>query len=108
MRRIALVILVAAVAVIAGTAAARDRAGAAGDLGQTSGLLPRAKLTLKSAIQVDLSKETVRLPVYKGIARGQTVWYTLLDASDQGLADNLDVNYAPKLANLAIGCPQCV
>src|SRR4051812_48986780 len=34
-----------------------------GDLGQTSGLLPRSKLTLKSALQVDLSRETVRLPL---------------------------------------------
>jgi hypothetical protein len=80
----------------------------AGDLGQASGLLPRDHLTLESAIQVNLSKETVRLPLYKGIAGGETVWYVLLDASDAGLAHDLGVNYAPKLANFAIGCPQCV
>jgi hypothetical protein len=40
----------------------------AGSLGQTSGLLPRDHLTLENAIQVDLSNETVRLPIYKGIA----------------------------------------
>ncbi len=78
------------------------------DLGQISGLLPREKLTLQSAIQVDLDKETVRLPLYKGKAGNQTVWYMLLDASDQGLADTLGINYAPKLANLAINCPECV
>ena len=73
-----------------------------------SGLLPRDHLTTESAIQVDLSKETVRLPLYKGRANGQTVWYVLLDASDAGLAHTSGVNYAPKLANLAIGCPECV
>ena len=80
----------------------------AGDIGPTSGLLDRNKLTLESAIQVDLSKETVRLPLYKGKANGHTVWYVLLDASDAGLAHDLGVNYAPKLANIAIGCPDCV
>ncbi|HUO74571.1 MAG TPA: hypothetical protein VMU39_27620 [Solirubrobacteraceae bacterium] len=80
----------------------------AGDLGQISGVLPRDHLTLQSAIKVDLSKETVRLPLYKGKAAGQTVWFVLLDASDQGLAHDLGVNYAPKLSNLAINCPACV
>jgi hypothetical protein len=88
-------------------AAARPR-GAATVLGQLSGVLPRAKLTLESAIKVDLSKESVRLPLYKGKANGETVWYVLLDASDGGLAHDLGVNYAPKLANLGINCPECV
>jgi hypothetical protein len=79
-----------------------------GDIGPTSGLLEPNQLTLESAIQVDLSKETVRLPLYKGKANGQTVWYVLLDASDAGLAHDLGVNFAPKLANIAIGCPDCV
>ena len=78
-------------------------------LGPTSGLLPRDHLTEESAIQVDLSKETVRLPLYQGKRRtAQTVWYVLLDASDQGIAHDLGVNYAPKLGNIAIGCPDCV
>jgi hypothetical protein len=77
-------------------------------LAQRSGLLPRDHLTEESAIQVDLSKETVRLPLYKGKAGGETVWYVLLDASDPGIAHDLGVNYAPKLSNLAIGCPECV
>jgi hypothetical protein len=82
--------------------------GAADGLGQLSGLLPRENLTMTSVIQVDLSKETVRLPLYKGKHDGQTVWFVLLDASDEGLAANHGVNHAPKLANLAIGCPACV
>ena len=100
----------------AGTGAAPARAiglRPATGLGPTTGLLPRGHLTLENAIQVDLSKETVRLPLYKGIAykgtpRQETVWYVLLDASDAGLAHDLGVNYAPKLANLAIGDPAAV
>jgi hypothetical protein len=88
--------------------AENDGSVTAQGLGPQSGLLPRDHLTLESAIQVDLSKETVRLPLYKGKANGQTVWFVLLDTSDQGLADDLGVNYAPKLSNLAIGCPECV
>ena len=80
----------------------------AGELGPISGLLPRSHLTEESTIQVDLSKQSVRLPLYKGKANGQTVWYVLLDASDQGLAHDLGVNYAPKLANIAIDDPDAV
>ncbi len=92
------------------SASAHDNKGAAAGpgLGQLSGLLPRNHLTEESAIQVNLSNETVRLPLYKGEAYGKTAWYILLDASDAGLAHDLGVNYAPKLANLAIGCPTCV
>jgi len=79
-----------------------------GGLGQLSGLLPRDHLTEESAIQVDLSNETVRLPLYKGDAYGKTAWFILLDASDAGLAHDLGVNFAPKLANIGIGCPACV
>ncbi|HEX6875115.1 MAG TPA: hypothetical protein VF165_05610 [Nocardioidaceae bacterium] len=103
-------LVVAASAVLATAAFVRSNATPAkeGILGPTEGLLPRDHLTLENAIQVDLSKETVRLPLYKGKADGQTVWYVLLDASDAGVAHDLGVNYAPKLANLAIGCPECV
>jgi hypothetical protein len=82
--------------------------GAATGLGQLSGLLPSDHLTLESAIQVDLTHETVRLPLYPGMAHGQKVWYILMDTSDAGLAHDLGVNYAPKLANIGIGCPACV
>ncbi len=89
-------------------AGAKKASGSAAGLGPLSGVLPRDHLTLESAIKVDLSKETVRLPLYKGKAGGETVWFALLDASDAGLAHDLGVNYAPKLANLAINCPECV
>ena len=89
--------------------------GSATGLGQLSGLLPTSHLTEESAIQINLSNETARLPIYPGDAPdpnhpGQTekVWYLLLDASDQGAAKDLGVNYAPKLANIGIGCSACV
>src|ERR1700745_1095582 len=102
-----------AVMVSGALAGGKDNSGAAKGLGQLSGLLPRDHLTEESAIQVDLSKETVRLPLYKGIAykgtpQQETVWYVLLDASDAGLAHDLGVNYAPKLANIAINDPAAV
>ena len=84
-----------------------DPASAKG-LGPLTGLLPRDHLTVESTIQVDLSKETVRLPLYKGKADGETVWFVLLDASDSGAAHDLGVNYAPKLANVGIGDPEAV
>src|SRR5215472_5275300 len=84
------------------------RPGQATGLGQTSGLLPRSHLTVESALQVDLTHETVRLPLYPGTAHGKKVWYVLLDASDAGLAHDLGVNYAPKLANIAISDPAAV
>jgi hypothetical protein len=86
----------------------RDGSPSAAGLGPLTGLLPRDHLTEESAIQVDLSKETVRLPLYKGSANGQTVWFVLLDASDQGIAHDLGVNFAPKLGNIGINCPECV
>src|SRR6266536_285360 len=92
----------------ASAAPARATAAKAGNLGQLTGLLPRNKLTEESALQVDLSKETVRLPLYPGTANGKTVWYVLLDASDAGLAHDLGVNYAPKLANIAVSDPAAV
>ena len=105
------VLVIAAAAAVMGNAAfagSAEAPGAAKGLGQLNGLLPRDHLTVESAIQVDLDRETARIPLYRGVADGQTVWYVLLDASDAGLAHDLGVNYAPKLANLAIGCPECV
>jgi len=99
-----------AIALTVASAGAGTTPSHSGGLGQLSGLLARDNLTLESAIQVDLSKETVRLPLYPGIAYAGTphaekVWYVLLDASDPGLARDLGVNYAPKLANISIGDP---
>src|SRR6266487_4239276 len=101
---------VAASAVLATAAFAGANAvpSKAGSLGPKTGMLPRDHLTVESALQVNLSKETVRLPLYPGTVGGKKVWYVLLDASDAGLAHDLGVNYAPKLANLAINDPAAV
>ena len=103
----------AASAALARPAAQASVPGEATGLGQLSGLLPRDKLTLESAIEVNLSQEYVRLPLYPGIAYAgtshqETVWYILEDASTSGAADDLGVNFAPKLANIGISCPACV
>ena len=108
-------------AVAAGAGAAASAAPVRADqvpaeadgLGQSSGILPASHLTLQSAIEVNLSQEYVRLPIYPGIAYAGTphqekVWYILEDASTEGAADDLGVNYAPKLANIGISCPACV
>ncbi|HEY7537289.1 MAG TPA: hypothetical protein VH721_04830 [Gaiellaceae bacterium] len=107
---VAALAIAAAAAVVGGQAIAgsKNPKASAKGLGPISGLLPRDHLTIESAIQVSLSKESVRLPLYKGTADGETVWYVLLDASDAGAAHNLGVNYAPKLANIGIGCAECV
>jgi len=118
----ALVAAVAASLAVAGWAGAASAApaapavkppGASTGLGQLDGLLPRDQLTLESAIQVNLSNETARLPLYPGIAykgtpQEEKVWYVLMDSSDAGAAHDLGVNYAPKLANIAISCSACV
>jgi hypothetical protein len=107
----ATVLAIAAVIAVMGSQAFAGSTAApasAKGLGPTTGLLPRDHLTVESALQVDLDKESVRLPLYRGKAGGQTVWYVLLDASDAGIAHDLGVNYAPKLGNIGIGCPDCV
>ena len=88
--------------------AAVQAPGAAQGLGQLNGLLPRDNLVLESTLQVDLTTDTVRLPLYKGTANGHDVWFILTEASDIGLAHNSGLNYAPKLANIGVGCPDCV
>ena len=104
-------------AALAASAAPAGRAGhvpgEARGLGQLSGILPASKLTLPSAIEVNLSKEYVRLPIYPGVAyvgtsHAEKVWYILEDASTSGAAADLGVNFAPKLANIGISCPACV
>ena len=63
---------------IAGVALASDGGGDKPDkdLGQLERSAGPDHLTLESAINVNLDKETVRLPLYKGDANGKTVWFT--------------------------------
>lgn len=63
--------------------------------------------TITSARRVDLTFEYATLPLYKGSVGGQTVWYVITDVSDAGVAGQLGINHAPKLANVPTMCPAC-
>ncbi len=71
-------------------------------------LLPKEKVVVESALGVDLTHQSVTLPIHKGEFNGKTAWYVITEASDAGLANDLDVNFSSKLANMGIGCPRCV
>jgi hypothetical protein len=90
------------------TAASASVSSASGGTGPTTGTLSTSKTILPSTVKIDLEQEYARLPLHKGEFNGQTVWYVLTEASDQGAADDLGLNYAPKLANASIGCDTCV
>jgi hypothetical protein len=68
-------------------------------------LLPPAKFVVHSAIEINLTRRFVRLPLHRGTFRGVTVWYVLTDVSDQALASQLGINFAPRLANVPNGAP---
>lgn len=50
----------------------------------------------------------MRLPLHRGEFKGTSVWYILTDASTHGAADELNLNFAPKLDDAAIGRATCV
>jgi hypothetical protein len=54
---------------------------------------------------IDMNESTITLPLYQGHVRGtgERVWYILTDTTDKGNADALGLNWAPKLANSALG-----
>jgi len=76
--------------------------------GQTTGTLPVTKIVLESTVEVNLSHHSATLPLHEGRFHNQRVWYILTEASDEGAASDLNVNFAPKLANVGIGCRACV
>ncbi len=73
-----------------------------------SGELDRSKLTMASILRVDLDHNIATLPLYKGTYNGATVWFVRTDVSDEGMAKNLGLNFAPRLANADHGCPGCI
>lgn len=103
-------VALASVASLAATqaSASAPAASATTGTGATTGTLPTGNIIMSSAIKVDLKKEFVRLPLHKGEFKGQTVWYILTEASDQGPAADLGLNFAPKLADASVGCATCV
>ncbi len=53
-----------------------------------------------SAIRIDVTHETVTLPLHKGATRdGRTLWYVITDSSDQADAKRRGVNYSNKMLN---------
>ena len=61
-------------------------------------------LQLLRSGRVDVEMATIELPLYHGTTEdGQTVWYVLTDTTDEGNAEALGLNFAPKLnyANVA-------
>ncbi len=54
---------------------------------------------LSSATNLDPVHETVTLPLHRGTSNGQAVYYTVTDTSDQTEAQQLGVNWAPRLTN---------
>jgi hypothetical protein len=73
-----------------------------------SGQLDRNKLTMTSVMHVDLDRNIARVPLFKGTYQGKTVWYVRMDVSDQALARDLGLNFAPRLMNADNGCPGCI
>lgn len=61
------------------------------------------KPLLASALAFDPTAETITLPLYQGmLPNGGMTWYVIADASNEAVAEQLGVNFAPNLAN-AIG-----
>jgi hypothetical protein len=101
LRAVALAAITALAAVVARTASLHNASA-------ESQYLPQSHLVLLSAREVNVAASTAVIPIHRGVAHGQTVWYIITDASDFGVARDLDVLYAPKLVNMAINCPECV
>jgi hypothetical protein len=61
---------------------------------------PSSSFFFKSIVSLDNANHTVTLPLYRGRANGQAVWYVVTDASDAAVARKRGVDYAPDIANL--------
>jgi len=107
----ALALATVAFAAGCGTGTREATTASRGQADQTGGnLLTEDNFTIKSILEIDLDKSTATFPLHKGFGPdGSTpVWYIITEASDFGLAHDLNVNFAPKLANMSIDCPTCV
>jgi hypothetical protein len=58
---------------------------------------------LKSG-KIDFDKGTITLPLYQGAMKsGEAVWYIVTDTDDKGNAEQLGLNYSPKLTFADVG-----
>lgn len=78
-------ILLAGLSLIASSASAMDDTG-------------DRRLFVTSAVENTVD-DTVKLPLYRGVSQGQTVWYVILDASTGDAAKKYRANRADKLNN---------
>jgi hypothetical protein len=83
-----LVIAACAATVVVGTQAA------------SAATLPNSSFFFRSIVSVDDGRHTVTLPLHRGLAKGETVWYVVTDASDVSVARKEGVDYAPDIARL--------
>ena len=70
--------------------------------------LDRSKQTIRSVHRIDLTRDFATMPLHRGTAGGETVWFVITDVSDPAMARRLGVNFSPKLRNAPRGCPACV
>ncbi|MBA3619228.1 MAG: hypothetical protein H0W56_06475 [Acidothermales bacterium] len=89
----------------AGAVPAQERSSESAPVGLT---LEKNRQTIKSALRVDLTRDFATLPLHKGTANGETVWFVITDVSDASMAQRLGLNHAPKLLNAPRDCPACV
>jgi hypothetical protein len=61
---------------------------------------PASAFFFPSIVAVDTTTHTATLPLHRGEAHGQTVWYIVTDASDASVAKRYKVVYAPDIAQL--------
>jgi hypothetical protein len=77
-------------------------------VGVLSGMLNPDNIVMKSIIFADLNRNVARVPLFKGRFNGQRVWFVRMDVSDFNLSHQLGLNFAPRLLNADIGCPECI
>jgi len=69
--------------------------------------LEKANQTIQSALRVDLTRDFATLPLHRGTARGETVWFVITDVSNARIARRLGINHSPKLRNVQNQCGGC-
>lgn len=99
--RSAIPVMITAALALAGPAGAQERAPDGKELS-------RSKLTLTSALRVDLTRNFARMPLHRGTVGGTTVWFVITDVSDARMAKKMGLNFAPRLVNADRGCDLCV
>lgn len=72
---------------------------------QADEMLPSSKFTIKNTIALNLSKHFTTVPLFQGRFNGQPVWFVLTESSDERMASDMGLNFAPRLANIPAGHP---